>query len=176
MTVIDADAHVIESERTWSYMDGADRRHQPSLVRDVEVNGRAGQLLDYRRQPHLRRSADKDETEQALREMEDIPGRLAHMDQLGTTAQVLYPTIFLRPVTADPATELALCKSYNRWLADIWKQAPDRMRWAVIPPLTSMSDALQELELGKQNGACAVFMRGVEPDRLDQRCVVFSAL
>ena len=32
MPIIDADAHVIECDRTWDYMDGADRAFRPSTV------------------------------------------------------------------------------------------------------------------------------------------------
>ncbi|HET9917090.1 MAG TPA: amidohydrolase family protein, partial [Candidatus Binatia bacterium] len=62
--------------------------------------------------------------------------------------------------------ELALCRSYNRWLADIWKQEPERLRWAAVVPLTSMDQTLSEARFAKENGACAVFMRGTEGDRL----------
>ena len=57
------------------------------------------------------------------------------MDEIGTGIQVLYPTLFLRPVTDNPRIELALCKSYNRWMADIWSKEKKRMRWAVQLPL-----------------------------------------
>src|SRR5437867_13196025 len=32
MATIDADAHVVESEHTWDYMDPADRKYRPVLV------------------------------------------------------------------------------------------------------------------------------------------------
>ena len=32
MITIDADAHVVETEATWSYMDGADEKYRPILV------------------------------------------------------------------------------------------------------------------------------------------------
>jgi hypothetical protein len=79
--------------------------------------------------------------------------------------QVLYPTIFLRPITNDPSIEMALCTSYNRWLAEIWSKGDGRLRWAVVLPLMSMSESLKELEWANQHGACAVFMRGFEADR-----------
>ena len=51
------------------------------------------------------------------------------MDEIGTGVQVLYPTLFLRPVTDSPRIELALCKSYNRWMADISSKDKKRLRW-----------------------------------------------
>jgi hypothetical protein len=37
MATIDADAHVVESEHTWDYMDPADRQYRPVLVTPNEV-------------------------------------------------------------------------------------------------------------------------------------------
>ena len=66
-------------------------------------------------------------TSKESREMADIDGRLQHMDELGIDIQVLYPTLFLRPITTDPTAELAFCRASNRWLVDLWKAAPVRM-------------------------------------------------
>jgi predicted TIM-barrel fold metal-dependent hydrolase len=87
------------------------------------------------------------------------------MDELEVDVQVLYPTIFLRPFTRRPEVELAVTRSYNRWLVDIWKQAPERLRWAAVLPLLSMDKALAEARFAKENGACAIFMRGLEGDK-----------
>jgi predicted TIM-barrel fold metal-dependent hydrolase len=84
------------------------------------------------------------------------------MDELGTDIQVLYPTMFINPFTERPAVELALTRSYNRWLAEVWQQGKGRLRWAAALPLLSMDEVPGELQFAKENGACAVFMRGVE--------------
>jgi predicted TIM-barrel fold metal-dependent hydrolase len=47
-------------------------------------------------------------------------------------------------------------------MADIWSKEKKRLRWAVQLPLLSMDAALDELRWSHGNGACAVFMRGVE--------------
>jgi dihydroorotase len=47
-------------------------------------------------------------------------------------------------------------------MADIWSKAKDRLRWAVQLPLLTMDKALDELRWAHGNGACAVFMRGIE--------------
>jgi hypothetical protein len=57
------------------------------------------------------------------------------MDKLGIETQVLYPTLFLRPVVQEAERERALCKSYNRWMADLWHQGKGRLRWVAKPPL-----------------------------------------
>src|SRR5438445_10724431 len=99
------------------------------------------------------------DTSQESREIANLDSRLRHMDEIGTGVQVLYPTLFLRPVTDNPRIELALCRSYNRWMADIWSKAKDRLRCAVQLPLITMDKALGELRRPASNGDCAVFMR-----------------
>ena len=57
---------------------------------------------------------------------------------------------------------MAVTRSYNRWLIDIWKQAPERLRWVAVLPLLSMDKALEEARFAKENGACGIFIRGLE--------------
>jgi predicted TIM-barrel fold metal-dependent hydrolase len=106
------------------------------------------------------------DTARETREMADIKARLAHMDELEINVQVLYPSLFLRALTPLPHVDTAMCKSYNRWLADIWKAGNGRLRWVVMPPLHYLDQAIEELNFGKENGACGVFIRGVEADKL----------
>ena len=82
-----------------------------------------------------------------------------------TNVQVLYPTVFLRAWTQNPEIEYALCRSYNRWLADIWSNASDRLRWVVMPPLLQMVKVRDEKKFAKENGACGIFLRGLECER-----------
>ena len=39
MPTIDADAHVVESERTWDYIDPADQKYRPLIVRPRGESG-----------------------------------------------------------------------------------------------------------------------------------------
>jgi predicted TIM-barrel fold metal-dependent hydrolase len=159
---IDADAHVVESERTWDYLEGSDNRYRPVPISvDMPQDKRKNFWIIGGRLIGGRDNIGKD-TSQESREMADIEARLKHMDEIGTGIQVLYPTLFLRPWTDQPEIELALSRSYNRWLADIWYKAKDRLRWAVHLPLMTMDKALDELRWASGNGACAVFMRGLE--------------
>ncbi|HWP29113.1 MAG TPA: amidohydrolase family protein [Chloroflexota bacterium] len=165
MPTIDADAHVIESERTWDYIDDSLSAFKPRVVRTTTPLGTETEwwLIDGRIQP--KQANIGQDTSEESREMRDIEARLRHMDELGVDIQVLYPSLFLRPLTNRPDLELALCQSYNRWLRDIWLKGKNRLRWAAVLPLLSMNEALAELRFAKQNGACAVFMRGVEGHR-----------
>ena len=165
MAIIDADAHVLESEHTWDYMLESEREFRPKIVatpNDADSGGESW-LVDGRLHGKARNVGG--DTPRESREMADIAARIRHMDELEVDVQVLYPTMFLRPFTRRPEVELSLVRSYNRWLTDIWRRAPERLRWVVVLPLLSMEKALEELRWSKENGACGIFIRGVEGDR-----------
>lgn len=82
------------------------------------------------------------------------------MDELGVAIQIVYPTLFLISVTETPAVEVALKRSYNRWMADRCQQTGGRLRWICVPPLTDISAALEEIRFAKANGACGVLKKG----------------
>ena len=165
MAVIDADAHVLETERTWDYMLESEREYKPRIVATPNDPSSGGEswLVDA---TYLGKARNVGlETPKESREMDDIKARLKHMDELDVDVQVLYPTIFLRPYTKRPELELAVTRSYNRWLVDIWKQAPNRLRWVAVLPLLTMDKALEEARFAKENGACGIFIRGLEGDK-----------
>jgi len=163
MAVIDADAHVVETERTWEFIPEENRACTPAVLAPKEgyktsapeywfIDGRA-----FAKGVNVGLDTSKE-----TREASDIQKRLAHMDELEVDVHVLYPTIFLRPLAYHPDWDLALSKGYNRWLGNVWEQGGGRLRWAVIPPLMNMEAAIEELHFGKAHGACSVFMRGIE--------------
>lgn len=172
MGYVDADAHVIESPAAWSYMPEQDRQHVPLLVRQdggPEVKNKEGRrtseywVMDGR--VHARDFNIGYDTPEASRELRDAWARLAHMDELGIDIQVIYPTVFLRPAVRSREAELALVHSYNRWLGDLVKIAPERLRWVVMPPHLSPDKIRDEVKYGKEHGACGIFMRGLEWDK-----------
>jgi predicted TIM-barrel fold metal-dependent hydrolase len=79
---------------------------------------------------------------------------------------VLHNTMFIESCAERPTVDVALCKSWNRWLGDIWRQSGNRLRWSCMPPLLSMPDALDQIRWSKENGAVAVCLRPVEGNRL----------
>src|SRR5215213_8494666 len=159
MPIIDADAHVIENERTWRYMDKSEDRYRPRIVHSESPLGTetAWWMIDGRIQ-HMQTNVGH-ETPTESREMADIAARLQHMDELGVDVQVLYPSVFLRPLTENPAADRALARSYNRWMGDIWAEGKGRLLWAAVLPLLDMEASLAELRWAKDHGACAVFVR-----------------
>jgi predicted TIM-barrel fold metal-dependent hydrolase len=50
-------------------------------------------------------------------------------------------------------------------MGEVWRQGKNRLRWVVLLPLLGMDLALDELTRARENGACGVFMRGLEADR-----------
>jgi aminocarboxymuconate-semialdehyde decarboxylase len=163
MLTIDADAHVIENESAWGYMLESERQFKPRIVGATNGDPSVDYwLIDGRLMP---RSNVEKNLPRAAREMSDLSIRIRHMDELNVDIQVIYPTIFIFPTARRPEVDLALCRSYNRWMADIVKKAPERFRWIVVPPLLNMEQVFEELKFGKEHGACGVYMRGLEADR-----------
>ena len=162
MATIDADAHVIETERTWEYMEPTEVEFCP--VRMSPNQGRREYwLIDGRA---FSRGVNVNQNiPAASREMQDIELRLKHMDELEIDVQVLYPSLFLRPLTRRPEVEAALCKSYNRWLTDICSKGEGRLRWVATVPLMSLDQAIAEVNFAKANGACGLFTRGIVDDK-----------
>jgi predicted TIM-barrel fold metal-dependent hydrolase len=92
--------------------------------------------------------------------------RIEHLSELGIDCQVIYPTFFITPVSRRPDIDLAVSRSYNRWMAEIVRKEPSRFRWVLVPPLQSLEHLSEELRFGKENGACGVYMRGLEVERI----------
>lgn len=179
MAVIDADTHVIETEHTWDYMEPAEQQFRPIVVTPKDEGGREywyidGKIRGLARQavttPDVRQLEEKlgrkMAAPQEAREGENVAVRLKHMDELGVDIQVLWPTLFLERVADRPEAEIAVCKSYNHWLADIWQQGKGRLRWVCVLPLQTMAEALDQLRFAHAHGAVGVFMCGIENEHL----------
>jgi len=181
MPVIDADAHVLETEETWEYMDPADRKHRPQVVTlphpkfgtqefwyiDGKVRRRKpASLTEQQLAAQSQRLGRNVVTSPAAREMRDVGLRLEHMDLLGIDVEVLHNTIFIERAADHAAAEVAVYRGWNRWMAELWKQGGGRLRWTCMAPTLSMSDALDEMRYSKEHGAVGVILRPVEADKL----------
>ena len=189
MAVIDSDAHVVETDRTWDFIPPSDQHLRPIMITKPDDSGNDvryweidGVIRGTVRQPIGKReewdptriapdmaasqaaSGRKLATPDASKHMEDVGARLRHMDELGIDYQMLYPTIFLRKLADRDETRVALAKGYNRWMADIWTQSEGRLRWAAVLPLSVMDESIKELRWAAEHGANGVFMRGVEEE------------
>ncbi len=179
LQVIDADAHVVETERTWDYLDASEQKYRPLLytspddpvsqywIIDGKVRGlRFPTLAEQTVRDMSQRSGRMIETPREAREMDDVALRLKHMDELGIDVQVLHNTLWIEQVAQWPDTEAAVCRSWNRWLADIWQQSNGRLRWSCVVPTMSLDEAVVQMRDAKENGAVAVCMRPLEDGRL----------
>lgn len=173
MATIDADAHVIESHRTWSHLPGAERRFAPMVLAQIQGEARVASgpraASKFWYSGSFIQPADDNADEAGLsedtRELGDVRARLKHMDDLSIDVQVLYPTIFLQPTAREAEQERAQFRAYNRWLAEIWKTAGDRLRWAAMAPMLSPHKIRDELAFAKDHGACCIFVRPFECER-----------
>ncbi|MDX2223603.1 MAG: amidohydrolase family protein [Rhodospirillaceae bacterium] len=163
LPVIDADTHVIECDDTWEFLEGNDRKYRPRAVTADDGSGTAFWLIDGH---YIDREIGDESIPLDVRTLRDLSARKAMMAETGFDVQVLYPTFFIAPPTNRPEIQVALSRSYNRWMADVYARGGDAFRWVVVPPVLSLPDALAEIDVGKAHGACGVSLRGVEGDRL----------
>ena len=107
MAIIDADAHVVESEHTWEYLNDSESKfgRSSSPSRMVENNS-SDDGRTFSRGPI------NAELPVASSEMREIEARLRHMDELGVAVQVLWPTVCQTPLTTCQKSS-SLCRSYN---------------------------------------------------------------
>ncbi|HEY3303256.1 MAG TPA: amidohydrolase family protein [Candidatus Binatia bacterium] len=181
--VVDADTHIAESNRMWELIDREMYPRRPVVVSvpDDTLYGprNAFWLIDGNIFPRpvgrasfrlITPSASKHESSRgdihiACRELTDPQARLRDMDKLGVELQVIYPTLFLVYLTDDALLEIALCRAYNRWLADACSKSGGRLRWVVVPPLRAVEESVKEIKWAKDHGAVGVFFRGLEGDK-----------
>jgi uncharacterized protein len=179
-SIIDADTHISEGEAMWTVMDKAMQPRRPLMLSVPEDtwfgNRNAFWLIDGEIYPKpagkgsfalVTPSAQKvqdgrKDSTVGSREMTDINTRLADMDRLNTAAQIVYPTLFLVYNTKDRELEVALCRAYNRFLAQASAASLERIRWVAVLPLQSIKESIDEIRFAKQHGAVGIFFRGIE--------------
>jgi hypothetical protein len=132
--VIDADAHVVENEHVWDYLEAGEEKYRPTLVAEPDNPERQHWVLDgedlgpkfpspneKQSEEHVKRFGREVGTPVQAREVSDVTQRLRHLDALGIDVQVLYNSLWLRPLTSRPEVEIALCASSTRF--------PGSKRW-----------------------------------------------
>jgi predicted TIM-barrel fold metal-dependent hydrolase len=159
MAIIDADAHVIESVATWEHMVGDDEQYKPIPVIS-ETDGKPFWVIDG--VLRARRVNVGTDTTKASQELTDVPARVADLDKFGTDIQVLYPSLWTSITFKHTEADQAVCKGYNRFMADVCSQAPDRLRWIAVLPASNIDAAIEELHYAKAHGGCGATFRGWE--------------
>ena len=170
--VVDADGHILEPLNLWlDYIDPAYRDRAPRLV--TNANGKQQLQIDTMMAGSAERGlgaigaigardghviADGFEYSQGRAGGFDPHKRIPDMDMDGIDAAFLYPSIglFVGGVV-DPALAGAICRAYNRWLADYCKPYPDRLFGVAMLPMQDVDTAIAEMtfarkELGMHGG------------------------
>ena len=162
--VIDADGHVLEPFTLWDdYMDPQYRERAPKLVKDKDGKERLlleDKILGSRagfggiggvgaRQGVV--AADAMDYKDGRKGGFDPHARIPDMDLDGIDAAFLYPSLGLfAGAVSDPAFAAAMCRAYNRWLADYCKPYPDRLFGIAMLPMQSIDAAIQEMRFARK--------------------------
>jgi uncharacterized protein len=163
--VIDADGHILEPLDLWAkYMDPKFRDRAPRLVTDNET-GKEKLLVEQQMLGSEQGmggiggvGARQGEIKAAEMKYEDgRPGgfdphkRIPDMDLDGIDAAFLYPSMGLfAGAVHEPGLAAALCRAYNRWLADYCKPYPDRLFGIAMLPMQSVPHAVEEMRFARK--------------------------
>jgi uncharacterized protein len=171
---IDSDGHILEPVTLWNdYMDPGFRDRAPKLI--IDNDGKEKLFLENQvlgSQQGMggiggvgaRQGEIKAET---MKYEDGRPGgfdphkRIPDMDLDGIDAAFLYPSMGLfSGAVHDAKLAGALCRAYNRWLADYCKPYPDRLFGIAMLPMQDVETAVEELKYArKELGMRGGFMR-----------------
>ena len=171
MGFIDCDAHVVENDSTWDYLEPSETGYRPRVVTASESPGPglppsqfwlAGDSWGRRVRGDGNSFGNANLYTGGTTELEDLAARAEDLDALGIDAQLLISTFRLGMEMDNALAEAALSRSFNRWVAERVGDRSDRFPWALRPPLRLMDRTIQELEYGRNHGAVGVHLRGIE--------------
>src|SRR3989440_11623913 len=163
--VIDADGHILEPLDLWdNYMDPQYRDRAPRLVK--AENGKERLVMDEHVVGTSQRgigsiggvgarqgvvATDTMEYKDGKPGGFDPHKRIPDMDADGIDAVFLYPSLGLfSGGIHDPPLAAAVCRAYNRWLADYCKPYPARLFGGAMLPLQDVELAIAEMGFAKK--------------------------
>ena len=89
----------------------------------------------------------------------DIPIRLADLKEDRVSAEVIYPQGLFRAFTSpDPAYQMAICRTYNDYYAEIFGEYTDKLVPVALIPTSDVAAAAVELERVVKLGFKAVLI------------------
>jgi predicted TIM-barrel fold metal-dependent hydrolase len=163
--VVDADGHILEPLDLWDhYIDPTFRDRAPRIVKTndgkerlvIEENmvgdsrisiGRIGGVGARQGIVAADTLAYKDGKPGGF----DPHKRIPDMDADGIDAVFLYPSLGLfSGAIHDPQLAAAVCRAYNRWLADYCNPYPDRLFGVAMLPLQDVNLAIAEMRFAKK--------------------------
>src|SRR5213080_1655380 len=163
--VVDADGHILEPLDLWDrYIDPKFRDRAPRIVKGD--NGKERLVIEEHMVGDSRISigriggvgarqgvvaADTLEYKDGKPGGFDPHARIPDMDADGIDAVFLYPSLGLfSGGIHDPPLAAAVCRAYNRWLADYCKPYPDRLFGVAMLPLQDVELAISEMRFAKK--------------------------
>jgi uncharacterized protein len=162
--VVDADGHILEPLTLWDdYIDSGFRERRPRFV--IDDNGKErlsveGKLLGNPRGIGSLGSVGVRQGEATLDSLKYADGRkggfdpharIVDMDSDGIDAAFLYPSLGLFTGAVEaPDLAGAMCRAYNRWLADYCKPYPDRLFGVAMLPMQSVELAMAEMRHARE--------------------------
>jgi predicted TIM-barrel fold metal-dependent hydrolase len=163
--VVDADGHILEPLDLWdNYIEPRFRNRAPRIVK--EADGKERLVIEEQTLGSKERGIgaiggvgarqgvvadDTMEYKQGKLGGFDPHARIPDMDTDGIDAAFLYPSMGLfAGAVHDPALAGALCRAYNRWLADYCKPYPDRLFGVAMLPMQSVEHAIGEMKFARK--------------------------
>jgi predicted TIM-barrel fold metal-dependent hydrolase len=163
--VVDADGHILEPLDLWDkYIEPKFRDRAPRIVKGD--NGKERLVIEEHmvgdRRIGIGRiggvgarqgivAADTLEYKDGKPGGFDPHKRIPDMDADGIDAVFLYPSLGLfSGAIHDPQLAAAVCRAYNRWLADYCKPYPDRLFGVAMLPLQDVDLAIAEMRFAKK--------------------------
>jgi predicted TIM-barrel fold metal-dependent hydrolase len=163
--IVDADGHILEPLDLWDkYLDPKFRDRAPRLVK--AENGKECLVMDEHVVGNQNRgiggigavgarqgvvAADAMEYKDGKPGGFDPHQRIPDMDADGIDAAFLYPSLGLfSGAIHDPQLAAAVCRAYNRWLADYCKPYPDRLFGVAMLPMQDVNLAIDEMRFAKR--------------------------
>lgn len=175
--IIDADTHIIETADVWNHLDKSELIHRPQaieleqgiLVPPIQMPMKSVWVIDgklyARTNLQAIEAASNGQVKPGALSLTDPDERIKAMDRQGVDVHVVFPSLFLALAPESAAVELALTRSYNRFLAEQCRGSNGRLRWVMQPAVKSIQESVKEIEWAARNGAIGVHMRGLEGDR-----------
>lgn len=181
--IIDADAHVEESQAMFDRLDNEYRGRRPLALRFDEdtvygkynavwlidgetypkLVGKGGTIF---RTPTLMAAAKLKRETIGAQEMTDLDARIKDMDRVKIDIQVVFPSLFLTTTTEDLRLEAALLRAYNTFLGECSGATKGRIRFAALVPIRDIDASIEELKRASKIGAAAVMLHGMAWDKL----------
>jgi uncharacterized protein len=181
--IVDADAHIEESEAMFERLDKEFRPRRPlpvRLERDTvygrynavwlidgetypKLVGRGGTIF---RTPTLMEAAAQKRESIGAQEITDVGARIKDMDKVKIDVQVVFPSLFLTHTAEDVKLEAALLRAYNSFLGECAAASKNRIRFAALVPIRDVEASIKEIQRCAKIGAAAVMLQGMAWDKL----------